>query len=214
MNWLWDWLATWRAGKPVRVRRVIVVVLEGLEPSLVDHHLGQGLLQNLALLSDIGTRVAWGGAGAFDVDGFKASLPGRRVRVLSADSQAHADLPALCATDRRQQERMIGVLRRRRSGVIVAVFDLVAQLARLYGPRPDAEEQLVIRDVYARMDEVVGKAYSFVDERTALLAAIRAPSDSEAGLIFSNVSLDRAHAAEVSLPGLVLQLLGAAPNEA
>ena len=216
MGWFQRLVDRWRAGEPVRVHRVFVVVLEGLDSSLVDHHLEQGLLQNLALLSDIGTRATWVDFREFDPNDLNASLAEQRLRVvtLPASSEAPADLHAVCAADRRQQERMIAVLRRGKAGVVVAVFDMLAQLARLYGPQPDADQQLVIRDVYARMDEVVGKAYSFVDERTALLAAIRGPSDLEAGLIFASVPLDRARAAEVSLPGLVRQLLDAAPSEA
>jgi hypothetical protein len=50
---------------------------------------------------------------------------------------------------------------------------MLAQLESLFGPTPDAEQRLVLRDVHVRMDEVVGKAMSFVDARTVFLAAIR-----------------------------------------
>ena len=51
MDWVRRMFGGWRAKGQGRVRRVIVVGLEGLDPALVEEYLEQGLLHNLALLA-------------------------------------------------------------------------------------------------------------------------------------------------------------------
>jgi hypothetical protein len=56
--------------------------------------------------------------------------------------------------------------------------------------------------VYARMDEVVGKAFSFLDGVSVLLVAISGE------LLFASCRSDRLELVEVDLPAAVLRLLG------
>ena len=111
---------------------------------------------------------------------------------------------------------MIAAPMGRRDGVVVCVFDMAAQLGRLYGPQLSAEQQLVMRDVYARMDEVVGKAMSFVDDRTVLVVIARgADSDVEPiqsrGLAFASCRLESALTKGADLTKIVLGLLNVGP---
>ncbi|MGD9633025.1 MAG: hypothetical protein AB7U97_07085 [Pirellulales bacterium] len=153
---------------------MVVLWLSGLDVARVDQLLEVGLLHYLALLSDIGVRVRVEGDAVVDFDSFV-----RRVRTIAPRTKALSPVPAavpidldgICAADRAQQERLFAALDRRRPQVVACEFDMVAQLNRLFGSTPD-EQQLILRDVYARMDENVGKAFSFVDEETALVAII------------------------------------------
>src|SRR3990172_12246885 len=60
-NWPMDWvrrmLGGWLARRQAKIRRVMVLRLEGLDPGQVDKYLDEGLLHSLALLADIGTPV-------------------------------------------------------------------------------------------------------------------------------------------------------------
>ena len=89
-----------------------------------------------------------------------------------------------------------------------------ARLKQLFGPQPDESQRFVLRDVYARMDEIVGKAFSFVDERTALLAVIRCPSVGEvaptsasANLLFSSRRLSDSNPGGIAPNAVVGDLL-------
>lgn len=71
-----------------------------------------------------------------------------------------------------------------------------------------------MRDLYARMDEVVGKAFSFVDATTVLLAVIPGKHGTEAmdggfttGFLYASRPLPGPSAAGTSVSQLVLQLL-------
>jgi hypothetical protein len=165
-------------GRPsVNIRRVIVLVLQGFDWRRAEQYLGEGLLHYLPLLSDIGAHFDVGSEAAFDADSCAACLrtAGTRVELFAGmPASAEADLDELCVADRRQQEQLFTLLRRRRSGVVVATFDLLTRIERLFGPQPTSEQQLVIRDVHARMDEQVGKAFSFVDSEAALVIVIPA----------------------------------------
>ncbi len=199
MEWIRRLLADWGGRRPGEIRRVVLVVLDGLEPARVDELLEQGVLHNLALLSDVGTRAKWNDSSPLALDTCAAALAKRGLRtttLLSPERLPPQDVDSLSAADRDQQERLIAELSRGRGGLVVAVFDLPAQLGRLFGPYPDASQQQVIRDVYLRMDEIVGKAYSFVDERTALVVWVRGagygdPSSApSSGLIFASFRSD------------------------
>jgi hypothetical protein len=218
MNWLRRLVANWRTTRPGQFRRVIVLLFDGLEPAAVDRYLDEGPLHYLALVSDVGTRDEWAEFEPLEPAEFAATLTGRGLRtvVLPALSEPPPDgLAGICAADRRQQERLLAALSRGRSEVIVAVFDMAAQLARLYGPHPDADQQRIIRDVYARMDEIVGKAFSFVDDRTALLAVVPPPlSPRDAGppppgFLFATCSPEAVAPPGTRLAPLVRALLGA-----
>ncbi len=220
MAWLWRLLARWRTRRQSRVCHVVVVGFEGLEPALVDHYLEQGLLHNLALLGDVGTRAAWVDSRPFDAASLAATIGGHGVQVVLLPAQSapgQENLTTICADDTAQQERLIAALARSRPGVVVCVFDMPARQQILSGPHPDEGQRIVLRDVYARMDEIVGKAFSFVDDRTVLLAAIPsfnvagvATESAAQGLIFASCPLDVAGPAIVALPSTVLHLLGVA----
>ena len=219
MNWGRRLLENWRTGGRSRVRRVIVLGFNGLKPALVDHFLEQDLLHYSALLSDIGTRADWVDSWTLDVARLASAIGKFGVRTVALPSphlSSPADMQAICAADRLQQERLIAALKRSRPGLVACDFDMPAQLARLFGPDPDDSERLVIRDVYARMDEIVGKAYSFVDDRTVLLAAIPSPTTAEVadGLLFASCPPDAVGRPESSLEATVLRLLGVAPRDA
>lgn len=173
MNWFRRWLAGWRGEGPARL---VVVLIDGADLALVDRYLGEGLLPHLALVSDVGRRIDFAVGRSFEPPAIFELLRGQRIRtqILSqVPLDAAADLDAICASDRAQQDRLRVALGRRRWRAVVAVFPMLAQLESLFGPTPDAEQRLVLRDVHVRMDEVVGKAMSFVDARTEFLAAIR-----------------------------------------
>jgi hypothetical protein len=217
MNWLRRLLANAWTRDRGQVRRVVVVVLEGLKPALIDYYLEQGLLHNLALLSDVGTRIL---LRDLEIDlaeplasaGVKNRLRTRVLRAMSIRNPP--DLNAICAADRLQQERMITALSRARGGLVVAVFDMPLQLARLFGPDPTDDQRQITRDVYARMDEIVGKAFSFVDAATVLFVVVSRCDDGptadrpSAGLLFASCPAERLGSAEVRLPSAVLHLLG------
>jgi hypothetical protein len=218
MEWF-RWLVAWGRSKvDKRVRRVIVVVLEGLEAELVDRYLEQGLLHNLALLSDIGTRAALGASRANLLETLSTTAASNHLRsvVLPAVPMATAiDLHSICAADRAQQERLVAALSRRRTQVVAAVFDMPLQLVRLFGPHPQSDPQLILRDVYARMDEVVGKAFSFVDETTVLLAVVPERQRPEpvaqgpvAGLLYVSRPWQPQKPDGTPVSQLVLELLG------
>jgi hypothetical protein len=224
MEWVRRLIDGWRTSGQGRVRRVIVLGFAGLEPALVDHYLEQGLLHYFALLSDIGTRASWADSRPHDaarLAGAIGKLGVQAVALPSPHLSSPADLKTICEADRLQQERLIAVLTRSRPGIIACDFDMPAQLARLLGPDPDDSERLVIRDVYARMDEIVGKAFSFVDDRTVLLAAIASPNlarsdetSTTPGLIFASCAPDAIGTSEIALRATVLRLLGVAPRDA
>jgi hypothetical protein len=211
MSWIQQLLSTWRSD--CRIRRVVVLVLEGVEPGQVDRYLEQGLLHNLALLGDVGARSTWKEAGAATLEPLATPFRevGARVEMLPAASRdASNDLDACCAADTAQQEKLFAELSRGRSGVVVAEFDLLARLTQQFGAEPDDKEREILRDVYARMDEVVGKAYSFVDERTVLVVAMRGTSVADqrsGGLLFASCRLEELGPTGESLPAVVRKLL-------
>ena len=218
MNWLWRWLESWRAGGKSAVRRVIVLEIDGLEPALVDEYLEQGLLHSLALLSDIGARVPLVNSPTYAIGGSicdalrKSGV--RTVELLPLEPPKPTDLTAICAVDRGQQQRLFAALARLRPAVVVCKFDMPARLKQLFGPQPDESQRYVLRDVYARMDEIVGKAFSFVDEKTALLAVIRgessgdvAPTSAETGLLYSSRKLSDSASEGAELAAVVTGLL-------
>lgn len=173
MNWFQRWLAGWRGAGPARL---VVVLIDGADLALVDRFLGEGLLPHLALLCDVGQRIDFEDGRHFEPLAILELLRERHIQaqllsLLPLD--ADADLEAICVADRAQQVRMRVALGRRRWRAVVAVFPMLAQLETLFGPAPNAEQRLVLRDVHVRMDEVVGKAFSFVDARTVLLAVVR-----------------------------------------
>ena len=204
-----------------RVRRVIVLVLQGFDWRRAEQYLGDGLLHYLPLLSDIGAHFDVGSEAAFDVDTCVLCLrtAGTRVELLtSVPTAARANLDELCAADRTQQEQLFTFLRRRRSGVVVATCDLLSRIERLHGSQPTADQQLVIRDVHARMDEHVGKAFSFVDRETALVVVTPArcvessPISGEPNTcrVFVSRPLPTDELPPTSLADLVQKLLGSA----
>jgi len=222
MDWVRRMLHGWRTSGRGGVRRVVVLGFAGLEPALVDRYLEQDLLHYSALLSDVGTRADWVDSRTLDAARLASAIGKFGVRTVALPSphlSSPADMQAICAADRQQQDRLIAALARWRPGVVLSEFDMPAQLARLFGPDPDARERQVIRDVYARMDEIVGKAFSFVDDRTVLLAAIAGPrvagaseQSAAAGLIFASCPLDAVGppgiAPGIELQATVLRLLG------
>jgi hypothetical protein len=216
MNWLRRWMANWRSRAPRPIRRVIVLLLDGLEPALVDHYLEQGLLHYLALLSDVGLRTVWRESAPVDLDSWKAIFREHRVglAVLPTPSDSKSgNLMALAAADRRQQENLLTALGRKRSGVVVAAFDMARHLQQLLSNEPDENQRQVARDVYARMDEIVGKAFSFVDDRTVLIAvALRSPDpglgkSTAGGILFASCRSEAFASLPADLPRLVLHLL-------
>lgn len=175
MNWLRNLLAAWRTKRTRGIRRVVVLKLVGLDLSRVDQYLAEGLLHYLALLGDIGSRARLEGANVLDVVSVAENLRFHGLRAIALANVPPAspvDLDRLCVADRAQQEQLICVLQRRQPCVVLCEFDMLVQLGLLFGPEPDADQQLILRDVYARMDEIVGKALSFVDEATALLVVV------------------------------------------
>jgi hypothetical protein len=217
MNLLRAILDAWRRQRTRGIRRVIVVVLEGLDIAEVDYYLEQGLLHYLALMSDIGTRFELNRAASVDCDELCRALRAERVRGVSmprAATPPHRDLDEICATDRAQQEQMIAALRRRRNRVVACRFDMLKQLARLFGPHPSADEQLIVRDVYARMDEVVGKALSFLDGETVLMAvigpqrdAVHSAASTRGSEVIISRPVDASDCRSHSLAEIVLRLL-------
>lgn len=159
-------------------RRVIVIALTGFEPAQVDRFADEGLLHYLPLLEDIGIRFSLSDASASDLESMASSLrrEGIEVTRLTSDTTvAQLSLEQICAADRRRQEQLFDVLERQRRGVALCEFAMLAQLASRFGPHPTAEDEFVLRDVHARMDEHVGKVLSFVDERTALVVEVSRP---------------------------------------
>jgi hypothetical protein len=220
MDWFWRLLGRERTRGPSKIRRVIVLVIDGLEPALVDEYLDEGLLHHLALLSDIGGRAPLldSGAEARAVCGSLrhaiSRLGVQAVELPPVEPSPPADLAAICAADRQQQERLLAALARSRPAVVIGVFDMPARLKRLFGSRPDESQRLVLRDVHARMDEIVGKAFSFVDERTALLAVVSGknpgdvtPPSAPVALLFSSRKLSDSFAAEINLESAIASLL-------
>jgi hypothetical protein len=211
MSWIQQLHSTWRSDGPIR--RVVVLVLEGVEPGPVERYIGQGLLHNLALLGDIGARSAWKEAGAATFESLATPFRevGARVEALPAASRdASNDLDACCAADAAQQEKLFAELIRGRSGVVVAEFDLLARLTQQFGAEPDDKQREIVRDVYARMDEVVGKAYSFVDERTVLVVAMRGTRVADqhsGGLLFASCRLEDLGSTGESISAVVGKLL-------
>jgi len=222
MEWMRRLLAGRRATGTGQFRRVVLVVLDGLEPALVDRYLEQGWLHNIALLGDVGTRAAWINSRPVALDGCAAIVAKRGIRttvLVPLPGPMPPDVESLCAADRDQQERLLAALMRRRPGLVLSVFDLPARLVQLFGhgpvAGPDASQQQVIRDVYVRMDEVVGKAFSFVDDRTALVVGIPAQplvgasADAlAAGLVFASCRTDCIDPSGVAIPSDLVRLLG------
>jgi hypothetical protein len=173
------WWPTGQGG----LRRRILLEIVGLEPAAVDRYLGEGLLHNLALLSDVGGRACSDGPLAAQTAALRATASKRGVRVIelrpaleSGDSQ----LSTICRDDELQQARLVEQLSLRPSNeLLISTFDMPARLNQLFGSNPSIAERLVLRDVYARMDEVVGKAYSFVDDSVALAVVLAPHSDRQ-----------------------------------
>ena len=193
MNWLRDWLPGWRRG----IRQVAIISLDGLKSAQVDVYLNHGLLPNLALLSDIGGRYPWVDSQPFDPGTLAAAFTRRGVKVeLSPPTRVtqRATLETITVDDRAQQELLIATLDRGR-------------LIALYGRSPTENERLVIRDVHARMDEVVGKAFSFVQGESVLIAVTP-------GLIFASRPLGEFAATAAGLAAEVLRILGVESRDA
>lgn len=200
-------MANWRSNGSKPIRRVIVLMLDGLEPALVDHYLEQGLLHYLALLSDIGMRNDWQEPTPVDLGSWRADFEEHRVRVTVLPMPRDAnprDLNFLAAADRKQQENLFAALSQTRSCVVVAVFDMAKHLQQLLAGEADDYQKQVIRDVYARMDEIVGKAFSFVDASTVLVVAA---ASRAGGILFANRPSEALISSHNDLPRLVLRLL-------
>jgi predicted AlkP superfamily phosphohydrolase/phosphomutase len=60
IRWVWRAVRGRRALRRAKVRRVVILGLDGLEPTLVDRFLAEGLLPNLAKLRDQGTYARLG----------------------------------------------------------------------------------------------------------------------------------------------------------
>lgn len=60
MRWVWRAIRGRRALARAKVRRVVILGLDGLDPQLVDQYLEEGLLPNLAKLRDQGTYMRLG----------------------------------------------------------------------------------------------------------------------------------------------------------
>jgi hypothetical protein len=218
MDWLRRLLEAWRTRRQAVVRRVVILRISGLEPALVDRYLDEGLLHYLALLADIGTRADCCEVRPKDIQllALAAGKVGlRTVALASLLLSQPPDADAICAADLEQQERLIAALGHFRPGIVLCDFDMPARLTQFFGPDPTENQRHILRDVYARMDEVVGKAFSFVDDRTVLLVAISAPSDNgsatspaAAGLLFSSRRLAATAASEILLPATLLGLFG------
>jgi hypothetical protein len=200
------------------LRRIIVLVIEGLDPALVDEFLEQGLLHHLALLTDVGGHGSLvDSALGVDDDSLGEAigrLGVRAVELRPTKSRQSTSLAALCAADRQQQERLFAALARWRPTVVIGVFDLPARVKQLFGHQPDESQRLVLRDLYARMDEVIGKAFSFVDAQTVLLAVIRAtdsgevvPPSANADLVYANRQLTVSRAEHSRLDAIIVDLL-------
>jgi len=214
----WDTLLRRPSGK---IRRVIVLVLQGFDSQRAEQYLDEGLLHYLPLLSDLGTQIDVCSEAAFDVDSCVGILraAGTRVEMFAAmPTSAEANLDDLCVADRAQQEQLFALLRRRAGGVVVATFDLLSRIDRLFGSQPTSEQLLVIRDVHARMDEHVGKALSFVDSETALVVIIPArcvhwnpiPAETNNRRVFVSCPVRTDELPPISLADLVQKLLGSA----
>jgi hypothetical protein len=160
------------------LRRRILLEIVGLEPDAVDRYLGEGLLHNLALLSDVGGRGRLAHTAAAEIAVLRATAGIRKVRVVElspAPEVGDSQLSTICRDDESQQARLIEQLGRRPSGeLVIATFDMPARLNQLFGRNLSESEGLVLRDVYARMDEIVGKVYSFVDD-SVLLSVVLGP---------------------------------------
>lgn len=188
-----------------------------MEVARLEDYLELGLLHSLALLGDIGNCVALVESESI-VRSVEIAANAERLRSVILPAipiTSPVDLHSICAADQLQQERLIKALSRRRPQVVVAEFDMLRQLENLFGNCPQPDEQLIVRDVYARMDEIVGKAFSFVDEASFLLVAIPSRQASEpaareqmAGTLFSSRPLPLRGEGQVSTAQLVLDLLG------
>ena len=132
------------------------------------------------------------------------------VNPAASDTTDDEFLKAVCAADRERQESLYAALLSVRRGMVATIFDMPAQLNRRLTSIEDERRgeawRLVIRDTYARMDEVVGKTLSFVDEQTVLLVV---PAAVE-GLLFSNIKLSASNAQWTDIGPTVLELLGVA----
>jgi hypothetical protein len=176
------WLAEhWQKQGQGGLRRRILLEIVGLEPAAIDRYLGEGLLHNLALLSDIGQRARLDGSVATEIATLRATANQRGVRVIeltTALESGDSQLSTICRDDELRQTRLFEQLDRRPAGeLIICSFDMPARLRRLFGSNPSESEQLVLRDTYARMDEVVGKAFSFIDDSMALAIAVAPDQD-------------------------------------
>ena len=224
MDWFWRLVGHWQSNGSNKIRRVIVLVIDGIEPALVDEYLEQGLLHHLALLGDIGGRTPLINSAMLAAGGSLCDAVGelgvRSVELRSVVPRQPANLAAICAADREQQERLYTALGRSRPPVVVGVFDMPARVEQLFGTRPDESQRLVLRDVYARMDEIVGKAFSFVDEQTALLVVVGAqrvgevaPPSARAGLLFSSRKLSGLIAGKIEIESAIAALLRSPPRD-
>jgi len=224
MDWFWRLVGHWQSNGPSKIRRVIVLVIDGLDSALVDDYLGQGLLHHLALLGDIGGRAPLINSAMLAAGGSLCDAVGelgvRSVELRPVVPWQSADLAAICTADREQQERLYTALGRSRPPVVVGVFDMPARVEQLFGPRPDESQRLVLCDVYARMDEIVGKAFSFVDEQTALLVVVGsqrvgevAPPSARTGLLFSSRKLSGLIAGKIEIESAIAALLRSPPRD-
>lgn len=166
------WEACWR--RPTgRNRRVIVLVLLGFDWRRAEQYLDEGLFHYLPMFADFGARLQLQDEKAGDLEALSELLraAGTQTVVLSA-ADADPDFDSVCAADRNQQDRLFALLNRRRAGVVIAGFDMLARVRQATGMHRLLDDPLILRDVYARMDEHVGKALSFVDDGTVLVVAI------------------------------------------
>lgn len=60
IRWVWRFFRSRKARLKAKVRRVVIVGLDGLDPDLVDQYLKEGLLPNLAQLKEEGTYTRLG----------------------------------------------------------------------------------------------------------------------------------------------------------
>jgi hypothetical protein len=191
MNFFERLIGRWRIRGQGARQRVILLNIVGLEPRSIDPFLTEGLLHNLALLSDVGTGQEFTRSSGANLAEIERAARGRQLRVqkLSGPSKLAVNLSDICRDDEKRQAELVETLTGSWSGLLVAPFDMPLRLQRLFGSQPSPGEQLVLRDTYARMDEIVGKAFSFVDESTALAVLISPAADWQMNCDAPNESL-------------------------
>jgi len=214
LRMIWD---QGRGSRKVGIRRVVILILEGFDTVRGRRFFDEGLLHYLPLLADIGAQLSLPDATSTDIEAIATALRAAHLKVTVLPSEAtsyQATMDGICNADRVQQKKLFVALRRHRCGVVICAFDMLARLERLFGPQPTVSELQILRDVHARMDENVGKALSFVDEETALLAVIPARSAAlQAGAapqgpeVFAGLPLPASDARSLGLAPIVLGIL-------